>query len=51
VVTSGRQRPGPDDLPEEAAFLAKPYLPETVITVVRQMATPQVIEAASSSLA
>jgi CheY-like chemotaxis protein len=51
VVTSGRQRPGPDDLPETAAFLAKPYLPETVVTVVRQMATPQVIEAASSSLA
>lgn len=24
VVTSGRQRPGPDDLPDETAFLAKP---------------------------
>jgi DNA-binding LytR/AlgR family response regulator len=44
VVTSGRQRLGQDDLPEEAAFLAKPYLPETVISVLRQMVTPQVVE-------
>ncbi|WP_230532399.1 response regulator [Microvirga roseola] len=46
IVTSGRERPGPDDLPEDAVFLAKPYLPETVIGVVRQMATPQVVEPA-----
>jgi CheY-like chemotaxis protein len=45
VVTSGRVRPGPDDLPADVAFLAKPYLLETVITVIRQMATPQVIGA------
>ncbi len=44
VVTSGRQRPGPDDLPDGVPFLAKPYLPETVITVIRQMATLQVAE-------
>jgi two-component system, response regulator PdtaR len=47
VVTSGRERPGPDDLPGEAVFLTKPYLPETVITVIRQMATPQIVERAS----
>ncbi|RDI51506.1 response regulator [Microvirga subterranea] len=46
VVTSRRQRPGPEDLLEQAAFLAKPYLPETVIQVIRKMATPQVVEAA-----
>lgn len=46
VITSGRERPGPDDLSEKVAFLAKPYLPETVINVVRQMATPQVVEPA-----
>jgi two-component system, response regulator PdtaR len=46
VVTSGRERPGPDDLPEVAAFLTKPYLPATVIDVIRQMATPQVVEPA-----
>ena len=49
VVTSGRQRPGPDDLPEDVAFLSKPYLPETIITVVRQMATPQMVETVSSA--
>jgi CheY-like chemotaxis protein len=43
LVTSGRVRPGPDDLPAEVVFLAKPYLLDTVITVIRQMATPQVI--------
>lgn len=43
IVTSGRQQPGQDGLPEEVAFLAKPYLPETIINVVRQMATPQVV--------
>ena len=45
VVTSGRVRPGSDDLPADVAFLAKPYLLETVITVIRQIATPQVIGA------
>ncbi|MFC1455729.1 response regulator [Microvirga arabica] len=44
VMTSGRERPGPDELPDEVVFLAKPYLPDTVIQVIRQMATPQVIE-------
>jgi CheY-like chemotaxis protein len=42
-ITSGRERPGPDELPEEVVFLAKPYLPDTVIQVIRQMATPQVV--------
>jgi two-component system, response regulator PdtaR len=44
VISSGREHPGPDDLSEKVAFVAKPYLPETVITLIRQMATPQVIE-------
>ena len=35
VVTSGRERPGPDDLSEKVAFLAKPYLPDTVIALIR----------------
>jgi CheY-like chemotaxis protein len=51
VVTSGRERPGPDDLSEKVAFLAKPYLPDTVIALIRQMATPQVIETTSSNVA
>ncbi len=51
VITSGRERPGPDDLSEKVGFLAKPYLPDTVTTLIRQIATPQVIEAASSNVA
>ncbi|WP_084731576.1 response regulator [Microvirga vignae] len=44
IVTSGRRQLGQDDLPKDVAFLTKPYLPETIINVVRQMATPQVVE-------
>lgn len=44
VITSGRERPGPDDLSDMIAFIAKPYLPDTIITVIRQMAIPQVIK-------
>ncbi|WP_246529360.1 hypothetical protein [Microvirga zambiensis] len=43
-MTSGRERPGPDDLSDKIAFLAKPFLPDTVINVIQQLATPQVIE-------
>ncbi|PVE22395.1 response regulator [Microvirga sp. KLBC 81] len=45
VLSSGRERPGSDDLSERVAFVSKPYLPETVIRVVQQMATPQVVVA------
>jgi CheY-like chemotaxis protein len=48
VISSGRDRPGPDDLSDKVAFLAKPYLPDTVINLIRQMATPQVVEARAS---
>ena len=41
IISSGRERPGPDDLSDRVAFLAKPYLPDTVISLIRQMATPQ----------
>ncbi|MBQ0821884.1 response regulator [Microvirga sp. HBU67558] len=51
VVTSGRERPGPDDLSDRVAFLAKPYLPDTIINVIRQLATPQVVERQSAQSA
>ena len=51
VVTSGRERTGPDDLSDRVAFLAKPYLPDTIIAVIRQMATPQVVELPSAQSA
>jgi CheY-like chemotaxis protein len=51
VVTSGRMRPGPDDLPSDVAFLAKPYLLDTIINAIRQIATPHGVEAASPSTA
>jgi CheY-like chemotaxis protein len=44
IVTSGRQRPGLNDLPEGVPFLAKPYLPETVVIVIWKMANLQVVE-------
>jgi CheY-like chemotaxis protein len=46
VVTSGRERPGPDDVSDQVAFVSKPFLPDTIINIVRQMATPQVVEPA-----
>ena len=51
VITSGRERPGLDDLSDRVAFLAKPYLPDTMITVIQQMATPQVVELPSAQSA
>lgn len=48
IVTSGRRHPGTEELPEEIPFLAKPYLPVTVINLVRQMASPQVVGALAS---
>jgi CheY-like chemotaxis protein len=50
VITSGRERPGPDELPEDVVFLAKPYLPETVIQVIQQIVTPQVVVEPPSAL-
>jgi CheY-like chemotaxis protein len=44
VVTSGRAQPGPDGLSEKVTFLPKPYRPDTVINVVRQVIAPQTIE-------
>jgi CheY-like chemotaxis protein len=49
IVTSGRERPGADDVSEKVAFLAKPFLPSTVIDVIQQIASPQVVEGAPSS--
>jgi DNA-binding response OmpR family regulator len=40
-----------DDLSDKVAFLAKPYLPDTIIAVIRQMATPQVVELPSAQSA
>jgi hypothetical protein len=50
VISSARERPGPDDLSEKVAFLAKPYLPGTVINVIPHMATPQVMVEALSAM-
>ena len=50
IVTSGRQRPGLEDLPDGVPFLAKPYVPETVITVIGQMATLQVVARTSAHI-
>lgn len=38
VVTSGRVRPRPDDLPPPALFLPKPYLPDQLVAAVAHSA-------------
>ncbi|PRD43744.1 response regulator [Phyllobacterium phragmitis] len=43
VVTSGLHRETANDLPESAAFITKPYLPETIITLIHQGVTPQIV--------
>jgi len=43
VISSGRRRPGPDDISEKVAFVSKPYLPETMVKVIEQMAASQVM--------
>lgn len=48
VGSSGHQRPGPDDLPKDVAFLPKPYFSRTVIGVILQMTTPKVFEPTSA---
>jgi CheY-like chemotaxis protein len=49
VLISGRSNPGPDDhLPDGVAFLTKPFLPTTVVNLLRQIITPQIIDPASS---
>jgi two-component system, response regulator PdtaR len=37
VVTSGRVRPNDDDLPDAGRFIPKPYAPETVANVLRDL--------------
>jgi hypothetical protein len=35
-------------LPEDVAFIAKPYLPGTIVDLIRRMATPQIVEPAAT---
>lgn len=51
VVTSGRAQPGFDDVSDAVAFVSKPYLPDTIINVLRKMATPQILEPRSARTA
>lgn len=37
LVTSGRVRPSEGELPAGASFLAKPYLPEELVNMLRAM--------------
>jgi DNA-binding NtrC family response regulator len=48
IVNSGRRRPAPDELPEDIPFITKPYLPETIVALIRRMTTPQVVEPTSA---
>jgi CheY-like chemotaxis protein len=44
IVTSGQQAPKNDELADGVPFLAKPYLPETVVAVIRRQLAPQMID-------
>ena len=37
IVTSGKQRPGADQLPENGVFLPKPYTPQSVVAALQAM--------------
>jgi len=45
IVVSGQQAPRNGELPDDVPFLTKPYLPETVVTMIRQKLSPQIIDA------
>ena len=35
IVTTGRRRPGDDQIPEQSRFVPKPYLPNRILAAVR----------------
>jgi CheY-like chemotaxis protein len=37
LVTSGKMAPAPGDLPPRSAFLAKPYMPATLVAELRRL--------------
>lgn len=41
VVVSGMARPGPDDLPRGARFIAKPFSPRTVVDAAVALSGPR----------
>jgi two-component system, response regulator PdtaR len=51
VISLGRALPEPGDLSAKVAYIARPYLPDTIINVFGQMATPQVVELPSDQSA
>jgi len=38
IVTSGKSPPKPQEMPADSRFVPKPYGPEAVLSVVRQLA-------------
>jgi CheY-like chemotaxis protein len=46
IVLSGKMMPGPDDLPEAARFIAKPYPLAVLVREVRALVDPQASEIA-----
>ena len=49
IVTSGKNPPGPGDLPKKARFISKPYSPSTLLGEVQALlggtSTPIIVEA------
>ncbi|WP_074078312.1 response regulator [Microvirga massiliensis] len=44
IATSGRAQPLADDWPEDIPFITKPYLPNTIVDLVKRLARPQVVD-------
>ncbi|WP_074078403.1 response regulator [Microvirga massiliensis] len=43
IATSGRAQPPAEEWPEHIPFITKPYLPNTIVELVKRLAKPQVI--------
>ncbi|EQB33528.1 response regulator [Sphingobium ummariense] len=41
LVTSGRVRPGPGELPEGAGYIAKPYMPDELVNQLGELVTQE----------
>jgi CheY-like chemotaxis protein len=49
IATSGRACPPMDDWPESIPFITKPYLPATIVGLVRQLAHPQIVNSTAGA--
>ncbi len=51
IATSGRAHPRVEEWPEDVPFVTKPYLPNTIVGLIRRLAQPQVINLEAGAMA